>query len=305
VATAQQWIDELRSDLEDWPETVTDNYTTTDTTTTKIQLSNFPVNKVTSLKVNSVVKVETTDWTMDYDRGVLTLVVAPGNAQLVEVFYERVRFRDSKMIAALADGVRGLYPKVYVKGEIFIRCRSTITIYDLTNSTDCPDTISDISWVNATDQGKARAALAKPETQVHWGEFKIYGALEVSWTEWQFFHRHDKLVHMTKEPTASDVVKLVYSTSPTPPTAVGTTIDVPDPYYHLPKWFALGTLVGKKEIQRDMSDTYTVMQNQNAVPPRMQTVLKQDYFADYYRELKERPMQPMRRSIRKGLPREI
>lgn len=304
MALVSDLITSLREDLEDFPVEVNDQYTTADTTTTKIQLAQFPVHSVTSVTVNAVAKVETTDWTLDYNTGLLTLVAAPGSGQLVDVVYKKCIFRDARFLTAIQEAVRAMWDKVYLQGVAYVAVRSQVGEYDLTNSTDVPASVSWYDTVASADQTAARSAFANPLTRIMYAELLRYGGLQADWQPFLHFERREtKRLFLTTDLGDSDLLRIVYITPCTVPSGVGSTLDVPDAYIDLPRWFVLGTLMRKKESVRDRAGGYAQVQNVNSVAPTVHTRTGIDYMAQFYATLRDRPMSPLRRTTRRTASR--
>lgn len=294
TGTAADWLTELRGRLEDTGQVVTDEYVTTDTTTTTIGLTLKPVKTNSeTITVNAVTKTRVTDYNVDYDSGVVTFVAALANAATVDVTYTQVIWRDERFLEALGHGVRKLFPFVYIPGVVYVAVQNLKTVYDLTSTTDVPNTISTITQVNSTDQGLARTRFLQAQTRIHYAQRLHVGGTDLDWEAFvNFKHGTPKELSLTKGIDNGDTLKLFYSAPCAAPQASTDAIDVPDQYFDDPIVWAVHELLAAKEAVRSISTP--VLQDGQ----RLRSDAK-DWASDWLEDLKSRAMRPMPLSLRR------
>ena len=299
MTTLQNWLDEPRTSLEDFGDTITDQFTG-DGITVRWKASSFPIKTLTDLVTIS--GVQTTQYTVNYDNGEFLFNAAPGNGLTVVLQYTKVVWRDERLISAINAGIRRLYPKLYKIGECYVALAPNTYDYDLSSTTDVPTTafggqVFPADYVPAT----ARADLQKAQTRIHWYEYRPFGANQV-YTPYEFARRTTpRDVHIDGDPSPGDSLKLIYS-APFTVLNVGTDVtDVPDEFYMLPVWYALSVVMEKKEARRVRFDQYATMQNANAVPAGTQAQTAEDYLRRYQEMITENAMRPLTMSSRKRL----
>lgn len=304
MTTLNDWLSKVRVSLEDYGNTVTDNFTA-DGTTKVWKLTNPPI-QVNSDVVTDAGATDTrgTDYTINYDNGEITFTVAPTTGHAMVVQYTSVIWRNERIIDAINGGVRALYPSCYKIGQVYIQLRNDVYEYDLTNTTDIPDASSFTDQTVPADYvaANARVDLVKAQTRIHFAEYRPYGANQV-FTPYENFRRTTpRNIQIDMDPAPNDTLRLTYSCPFTPftdYTNLSAISDVPDEFFELPEWYALATLMDKKEARRSRYDGYSVMQNTNAVPVGTQAQTAEDYLARFYDALSRRSMRPLRMSSRR------
>lgn len=305
MTTLQNWIDDVRTSLEDYGDTITDNFTA-DGVTTIWKLSSFPIKfQSETVTDNSVLKTRVTDYNVNYDNGEITFVVAPVNTHAVVVQYTKVVWRDERIITALQAGIRELFPAVYVQRECYLLVQNLKYDYDLTTTTDVPDnfttTYPNLALPANYTASQARLDFADSRTRIGWAEIIPFGSNQ-TFQPMEFFHRTTtNIVHIDFSIVPFSVIKFVYAGAPKLLTLGSDTADVPDAFYQLPIWYALSTLMEKKEGPRSRYDMMSAMQNTQAVPPGTQSQTADDYLRRYYDTLSTNAMRPMRMRARREL----
>ncbi len=106
------WISQIRAQVGDIKRRVHVDWTANGTDTVfQMPDETFPVLDDTmtyTVKVNSVVKVETTDYVFDKTTGTLTMVTAPTNGQIVEVDSIAVYLLDADWLQIINDVIKSL-----------------------------------------------------------------------------------------------------------------------------------------------------------------------------------------------------
>ena len=127
------------------------------------------------------------------------------------------------------------------------------------------------------------------------------GSLQV-YVPYETFRRTtNRYIHIDSNPADNDTLRLACS-GPFKTLENGDDVtDVPEDYIDLPVWYALGTLLGKKEGPRSRSDSYATMQNENANPPGTQARASVDHLQMFHDFLRDNTMAPMARSQRREL----
>ena len=303
MTTLADWQAEVRTSLEDYGSTVTDQFTG-DGTTVLLQTSNHPI-KTTSeiVTVGGALQATPANYTINYDNGEVKFVVAPTTGVTVLVQYVKVIWRDERLTSAINAGVRRLYPLLYKVGLCYVKLRPEVYEYDLTSTTDVPpsssfgDQVIPSSYTNTV----AITDLQKAQSRIHFGDYRPFGANQI-YTPYEFFRRNSvSMLALDMDPGPADALRLTYTSPFTPLVLITDVTDVPDEFFMMPVWYALSVLMEKKEARRARSDTLATMQNANATPPGTQAQTAEDYLARYHDTLQQNAMRPMRISARRQL----
>jgi hypothetical protein len=299
MTTLADYVDEVRSSVEDRGDTVTDNQTG-DGTTTIFKLSSFPIKTNSELSpsgtltVNGVVQTQGTNYTINYDTGECKFVTAPPNTQAIVVQYLKVYWHDERLISGVNAGIREMFKDgAYYRGELYIQCQALKYDYDLSNTTDVPaaSAFTDFTLPADYNPAQARADIVKAQTKVNYGEYHRYGANQAFFPFYNFTRTTLRNFHIDGDPTPSDAIKLTYS-APFPALVnMSDTSTVPDELFMAPVWFALSVLLEKKEAKRVRYDQYSAMQNANAIPPGTQPQTAADFLMRY-KDLMDGGMRP-------------
>jgi hypothetical protein len=303
VTTLQNFIDDVRTSLEDYGDSITDGNMTGDATTTRFKLSSPPIKTGSDVvTVGGVLQVNPTNYTINYDNGEMVFASIPANGAAIVVTYTKVVWRDERIISAINAGIRELYPALYRIGEIYVKTRSAVWEYDLTSTTDVPaaNTFSDWTLPTTYNPATARTDAVRPQTRVHWMEYRPFGALQ-QFVPNEYFRRFDRNLRIDLDLLPSSTLRLVYSTGFTVLVATTDVSDVPDDFYMLPVWYALSVLMEKKEAKRVRFDQYSTMANQNATPVGTQAQTAEDYLKRYYETLRTNGMRPLNLRSRRQL----
>jgi hypothetical protein len=299
MTTGQDLVDEVRVSLEDYGATITDNFNG-DGTTKIWRTSSKPVK--TGTLVVTIGGSATTAWTLNADNGEVTFNTAPPGAASVIMQYTKVVWREERILTAINAGIREMKGKVYNKGDIFVALQQNKSEYDLTSSTDVPASISGFTFPTDYVVATARAAIVKAGARIH--QAFVLRSLDSIFVPFEYFSRPGSShnLHLDALPVNSEVLKLVYSAPLTTPVAVGTTVDVPEEFIHLPVWYALGMVMEKKESPRVRFDQLPTMQNANASPVGSQRQTGTDYLRLFRESLQQNQMPPLptrtRRQVR-------
>lgn len=301
MATAQDWIDQCRGFLEDWGNSVSTTFTLTanDASGTIYQLPNTPIktSPLPTMTDNGGAKTYGTDFTINFNNAQLTVLYTQTNTNVLVLKYDTVLYRDERILNALGNGVRRLYPRVYKQGECYIAGTVQQFNYNLTSTTDVPDASSFPAGTCPPTYvaSVARTDLVKAQTRIHSAEYLPVGWTNVtSWRPFNNFSRTTNYNWETDTPfNTGDVIKLVYSAPCTVPTAATDTVDVPDEYTDMPVWYAAGTILGRKESVRDRSDSYQTQNAVSANPVGTQRITSNYYMQLFQQALADVPMRPM------------
>jgi hypothetical protein len=307
MTTLQNFIDDVRTSLEDYGDTITDNWTG-DNVTKIWKLSSFPIktgSDTGNVTVGGVVQTNPTNYSINSDNGEITFVAAPGNGVAVAAQYVKVVWRDERIITGIQAGLRELFPAVYVQRECYLLVQNLKYDYDLTTTGDVPDnftsTYPNLALPANYSPAQARLDFADVRTRIGWAEIIPFGTNQ-TFQPMEFFHRTTtNIIHIDFSIVPFSVIKFVYA-GPPKLLAVGSDVaDVPDAYYMLPVWYALSTLMEKKEAPRSRYDQYAAMQNTQAVPPGTQSQTADDFLRRFYDTLSTNAMRPMRMRARREL----
>jgi hypothetical protein len=310
MTTGADLIAEVRTSAEDVGDTVTDN-ATGDGSTKLFKTSLFPIKTNSeyaanngALTVGGTQQIPVTQYAFNYDNGEILFVTAPGNGVAIVATYVKVTWRDERIISALNSGVRDMYARgAYKRGEAYILLASLKYDYDLGSAADVAPTASfagDFTFPTDYNPATARTDLQKPQTRIHFAEYHPYGANR-PWHPYHSFGRTTlRNFHIDGDPTPNDAIRLTYTAPFTPIVLSTDTVDVPDELYMAPVWYALSTLMEKKEARRARADGYNVMSNANANPPGTQAQTAEDYFRRYLAVM-DGAMRPMRMTQRRRM----
>ncbi len=309
MTQATDLIYQVRSALEDYGDTITDNQTG-DGTTTLWKLSQVPIltNSELSgapnygaLTVGGIQKTQVTDYVINYDNGELRFVTPPGDGVAIIATYRKVVWRDERILDGLNAGLRDMYSRgSYKIGECYILLQSLKYDYDLSSATDVPaaSSFGDQTLPSQYNPGTARADLQKSQTRIHFAEYHPYGSNQYYTPFYNFGRTTPTGFHLDGDPTPNDTIRLVYSAPFTPLVNPTDVCAVPDEIINAPVWYALSVLMDKKEGRRARSDGYSVMQNSNANPPGTQAQTAEDYWQRYLAVMDD-AMRPMRMTQRR------
>ena len=306
MTTLNDYVTEVRNSAEDDGNTVTDNMTG-DGTTKIWKLSSFPIktnSEITpsgTLTVNGVVQAPTTDYTINYNNGELKFVTAPGNALAIAAQYVKVYWRDERIISGINAGIRAMRRDgAYLRGELYVQLQSLKYDYDLTNLTDVPasSAFTDLTMPSSYNPSTARADIVRMQTRVHYAEYHPYGTNNAFVPFYDFSRTTLRDLHIDKSPTPNDAIRLTYSAPFTPLVNLTDVSNVPDELYMAPVWYALSTILEKKEAKRARYDQYSTMMNANAVPVGTQALTSEDFLMRY-RGIMDGAMPPMRMTQRR------
>lgn len=295
MTTLSDLITQVRSAVEDPGDTITDEFTG-DGTTTIWRLSSKPIGTDSdTVTISGASKTRGADYTINYDNGEITFVTAPVSLAAVIVQYTLYQWRTSRIIDGINTGIRRLYPKVYKRGDIYVLLRNEVRDYDLTDTTDVPEAsgITDQTMPSDYEAGVARTDIVKAQTRIHWADYRRYGADQM-YTPYEYFYRtKQNWLHIDVSPAPNDVLRMTYSTSFTKLVNLDDETDVPEEFIDLPVWYALSTMLVKKEAPRARSDSYATMQNENANRPGTQAAASDDFLMRFREFLGDNAMRPL------------
>ncbi len=301
---ASDLIAEVRSAAEAYGDLISDGGINGDGTTTVFKLSSHPIKTNSELTVNNgaltvngVQQTQVTNYALNYDNGEIRFITAPPNGQAVAATYVKVVWRDERILSAINAGIRDMRQRgAYARFECYVLMQSLKYDYDLGSTADVAPTASfggDFTFPTDYNPATARTNMVKPQTRIHYAEYHPFGANR-PWHPFTAFGRTTlRNIHFDTDPTPNDAVRLTCSGPLTPLVQTTDVTDVPDELIEAPKWYALSTLMEKKEARRARSDGYNVMQNSNANPPGTQAQTAEDYWQRYLAVM-DNPMPPMR-----------
>lgn len=295
ATTLQNLIDEVRLSLEDAGATTTDNFSG-DGSTTIWRLTTNPIGANTdTVTVASATQTRGTDYTINYDNGEITFTTAPVNGASCTVQYTAYVWRDSRIRSALNAGIRSLYPRVFKPFEVYVLLRNNVWIYDLTDPTDVPESTSFGDQTIPADYipADSRDSIARSQARIHYAEWRVYGSNQVFVPYSGFRRTTRRNLQIDRSPGANDTLRLTCSGPFKTLENVGDATDVPSDFLDLPVWYALGTLLAKKEGPRARSDSYAVQQNENANRPGTQAQAGNDHLRMYSAFLRDNAMRPL------------
>src|SRR3990167_7303185 len=296
-------ITQVRSAVEDPGDTITDNFTG-DASTTVWRLSSKPIGTDSdTVTVASAAQTRGTAYTINYNNAEITFTSAPANGAAVVVTYTLYQWRTARVIDGINAGIRRLPPKVYRPFEVYVLMRNDVWDYDLTNTTDVPEASSFTDQTIPADYiaADSRSLIIRAQSRIHYADYRRYGSNQV-YTPFELFGRTTvRNIHLDVDPAPNDTLRLACTGPFKKLENLDDETDVPEDFIDLPVWYALGTMLGKKEGPRARSDSYAVEQNENANPPGTQAKAGADHMAMFHEFLRDNAMRPMRMSQRRRL----
>ncbi len=107
-------------------------------------------------------------------------------------------------------------------------------------------------------------------------------------------------IQIDMSPTPGDTLRITYTAPFTVLVNTTDVSDVSDELYMGPIWYALSTILEKKEARRARFDSYQVARGENANPPGTQAQTADDFLVRY-KELVTGAMRPFRMRSRRSV----
>jgi len=220
MTTYSIFISKLRAELKDkgtFKKDVWDG----DATTLNFPASSSPILEDSyTVRVGGVIRLETTDYTLDKDTGLLSFIVAPpSGSDNVEMTYRAVKFRDNDFIESINDAIDHFQWKFWKEAtnETSITTIKDQYEYDLTPISPNVQYVLNV-WYKASGAATVWTAVS-------------------SLTNWKYSTRQNRLFVNPAFSTPSLPLKFLYLVSFTKGTTTSATIDIPDKYLLPYKYF--------------------------------------------------------------------
>jgi len=284
------WISRVRDSLRDYPKYTVDawtadgsngvvSFTGAPLTVTKppINTGSLQVRDNTAGQNYTVITTGTPSATqvlVNYDTGEIQWATAPTTANAIQISYQAVRWTDDSITAALYAGLRAMFPRVgrtYMDTSIQIQ----VNVWDYTLPIWAQDPRASVSKIEIADP------YIPTQPFVPMDNWERVGLTQI---------------HIPQSQRYSPVARLRV-TGWGPYLSLG---DLEPQLYELPKWYALGTILGHQETKRIREDTLVPLAQEGGQGPGL---LVQT--GDYFMRLFERELDRLQRTMGPGYSRAI
>lgn len=257
--TYLQFINKLRVELKDFARLQRDRWDG-DASTMIFPLSGVAIKDASYVvKIGGVAKVETTDYTIDKDTGVITFVAAPAaGSDNVEATYQSVNIRDEDYLEIINDGIDYFRWKFWKMSTD----ESTLTTVKDQYGYDCSG-ITGILYV-------LKAWYKASTGSAHWQD--IQGL-----TNYKYYTRLQELYVDPTFSTSSLPMKLLYLESFTKGTTTSATLDIPDEWL-LPYKYYIYARYYERLISEKIHETAAITTMPSYTPAQAVFNLAQAFF---------------------------
>lgn len=263
------WITTVRDALEDYPEYRIESWTADGTNGVigpnanplktalrPINDSSLQIRNQTSGTTYSIITSGTATGTQvlaNLNTGELVFGTLPSTNDQIQISYQSCKWRDQKILDSLYAGMRQMFPvcgKVYTDTTVTIQ----VNVWDYTLPVWCQDPRSRIMNVLVRDPGIS---------------IEPYRLIKGGWER-----RNLTLLHLPHAQSYSPTANLqIIGWGP-----YLTLGDMEPQLYHLPVWYALSTLLPKKEAFRLRQDTAVPLTQEGGQQPGLLTQTGEYYF---------------------------
>ena len=271
-----QWISAVRDSLEDYPEYAIETWTADGTNgivgsnAAPLRLGSRPINDGTLTVRDNTSAVNYTVITSgtptgtnvlaNLNTGELTFPSAPASSDVIQVSYQKCKWRDQKIEDALYAGLRAMFPsvgKVYTDTSITIQ----VNVYEYTLPVWAQDPRSRVNNIKVRDPGIS----IEPYLQLAGG--------------WERINLTTIYIPASQSysPTANMQI-----TGWGPYLQLG---DLEPQLFQLPVWYALSVLLPKKEAFRIRQDTMVPLTQEGGQQPGLLTQTGDYYLKRFEAEL--------------------
>lgn len=271
-----QWITAVRDSLEDYPEYQPETWTADGTNgvvgpnAAPLKLGSRPINdgslvvRDNTAAVNYGVITSGTPTSSqvlaNLNTGELTFLTPPPASDVIQISYQKCKWRDQKIEDALYAGLRAMFPRV---GKVYSDTSTTIqvNVYDYTLPVWAQDPRSRVQNIEIRDPGIS----IEPYRQMVGGFYRV----------------NLTTIHIPRAMFYSPTANLrIIGWGPY--LQLG---DLEPQLFHLPVWYALSVLLPKKEAFRIRQDTMVPLTQEGGQSPGILTQTGDYYLKRFEAEL--------------------
>lgn len=270
------WISGVREDLDDYPEYTIETWTADGTNgvvaanATPLKTAKRPVNdgsltikdstSGTTYTIITTGNPTANQVKANYDTGELIFGSAPAAADAIQISYQFCKWRDGKILNNLYAGLRAMFPrvgKVYTDTSIQIQ----VNVWDYTLPLWCQDPRSRVYSVEVKDP----YITTEPWREVRGG----FNRVDLTTLQLPFAQHYSPAARLR-----------VVGWGP-----YLTLADLEPQLYELPKLYALGMLLPKKETFRLRQDTMVPLTQEGGQAPMLMTQSGDHFMKQFEAEL--------------------